>query len=505
MGTTRIDMLPDCVTHIVLSHLGFKEAARMSIISKTWLRAWLTHPNLEFRIYDFKCIKTIDEILERYREENIPIEKLSFYVSGEVFPLIDKWFRIALQNGVKYLEFGYTDYGCHFQHILLYPLPVFTILAAKSLRKLVLKDCDLMQLPLLSSGVANYCDSLRDLSLIGVRLDDNMLQTLLTTCPMIVSFTIKHCIGLEKIELRNLQKIKMVFIHIDRKQPVEIQAPTLEHLFYCGLAEKSLKLDIVACLNLKSLKLSCVKISDRFLEKVTFECQSLESLMLDNVVSKGSKKFKVCGSQSLKKLEIRGCDAIAVIDEAPNLESLEYVGCHIPVLKTGKTFGPLKHSRMELYHCSNLNALWFCKLRKFLFNSNSLFQITLHFPKCIKIDMGHWDPYRGLFTIPQVDVLNVHLAWSMECPVFMDALLWSCHPRRLNLFSTIQMITCFNNHLMRTKSSSLSSSHGSKPWQSQLVDVRVHREDLSGQPVEHNEKRRICFSLDWSKGWYGSQ
>ncbi|KAJ8547986.1 hypothetical protein K7X08_021222 [Anisodus acutangulus] len=440
----------------------------------------------------------MDEILKRYRDRKIPIDKFSFTISapsGEVvFPLTDKWLRIALQNGVKHLEFGYTDFGCR---TLLYPLPVFIILAEKSLRKLVLKDCDLMKVSLLSCGtLANYCDSLREISLLGVRLDDNMLQTLFTTCPMIVSFTIKHCIGLKKIELRNLQKIKMVSVHIDKEQPVEIQAPTLEHLFYCGRAEKTLKLDIGACWNLKSLKLSCVKISDGFLENLTSGCQFLKSLMLDNIVSKGLHKFKVCGSQSLKKLEIRGCNGIAVID-APNLESLEYVGCQIPVLKTVKTFGPLKHSRMELYHCSNLNALWFCKLRKFLFNSNSLFHITLHFPQCIKIDMENWDPYRGLFTIPQVDVLNVHLAWPMECPTFVDALLWSCQPRGLNLFSTKQMMTCFNSHLMCMKSSSLSTCRGSKPWQSQLRDVRVHREDLSRQPVEHNERGRICFSLDW--------
>lgn len=180
---------------------------------------------------------------------------------------------------------------------------------------------------------------------------------------------------------------------------------------------------------------------------------------------------------------------------------LSIVGYQIPVLKTTKTFGPLKHSRIELYCLSNINALWFCKLRKFLFNSNSLLHTTLHFPKCIKINMENWDPYRGLFDIPQIDVLNVNLTGSVKCPTFVDALLWSCHPRRLNLFSTVQMITCFNDHLMHMKSSSHSTSRGScEPWQCQLKDIRVHRfdrEDLSHKLVEHNERRRICFSLDW--------
>lgn len=155
------------------------------------------------------------------------------------------------------------------------------------------------------------------------------------------------------------------------------------------------------CQNLKSLKLSCVKISDGFIEHLTSRCEFLECLMLDNIVSKGLKRFKVCGRQSLKKLVIRRCNGIAMID-APNLESLEYVGHQVPVLKTAKTFGPLKNSRIELYRVGNLNALWFCKLRKFLFNSNSLLHITLHFPKCNKIYMQNWDPYRGLFDIPKL-------------------------------------------------------------------------------------------------------
>ncbi|XP_016513628.1 F-box protein At5g03100-like [Nicotiana tabacum] len=485
-------MLPDCLIHTILSHIGYKEAARLTILSKSWLQAWLTHPNMEFRVYDFKYIKKVDEIMERYRDKKIPIEKfnLSIFSSGEVLSLIDKWLKIALQNGVNHLEFGYVDFGR-----TLYPLPhVFTILAAKSLRKLVLKDCDLMQLSLSSGHVAKYGDSLRELCLLGVRLDDNMLQTLVTTCPMIVSFSIKHCIGLKKIELQNLQKIKMVSIHIDKKQPVEIQAPTLEHLVFCGLAEKSLMLDIGACQNLKSLKLSSVRISDGLLAHLTSRCQFLESLMLDNIVSKGLEKSKVCESQSLKNLEIRCCSGTTVID-APNLESLDYVGNEIPVLKTTKTFGPLKHSRLELYSRENISDLWFRKLRKYLFNSNSWSHVTLHFPSCIKIDLENWDPCRGIFAIPQVDVLNVHLIGSLKCPSFADALLWSCHPRKLNLFSTKQMITYFNNHLMYMKNSSRSN-----PWQYQLKDLRVHKfdlEDLRKQPVEHNERRRIRFSLYW--------
>ncbi|PHU02423.1 Cell division topological specificity factor -like protein, chloroplastic [Capsicum chinense] len=260
---------------------------------------------------------------------------------------------------------------------------------------------------------------------------------------MIVHFTIKHCVGLSKIELRNLQKIKMVSIYMDRKQPVEIQTPTLEYFFCCGHTGNFLDLEISACQNLKSLKLSCVKISDGFIEHLTSRCEFLECLMLDNIVSKGLKRFKVCGRQSLKKMVIRGCNGIAMID-APNLESLEYVGHQVPVLKTGKTFGPLKNSRIELYCVGNLNALWFCKLRKFLFNSNSLLHITLHFPKCNKIYMQNWDPYRGLFDIPQIDVLNVHLTRVSEVPDFCG-----CFTMELSSWEAQFILDCANDYMFQ--------------------------------------------------------
>ncbi|KAF3653662.1 hypothetical protein T459_07568 [Capsicum annuum] len=196
----------------------------------------------------------VDNVMERYRKEKIPIEKFELgtmssrdnYVSSRVFPWIDKCLDIAIQNGVKDLVLTLRSYQ----------LPIFTIFAAKSLRELVVWGCTSMPVSL-SSGVVN-CNSLRKLSLSDVKLDENMLQTLLNGCPMIVSFILKCCSGLKKIELLNLQKIRSVSIKTHKMQRLNIQAPTLEHLFYSGFSEE---LDVVECQNLKSLELSDVYIS----------------------------------------------------------------------------------------------------------------------------------------------------------------------------------------------------------------------------------------------------
>ncbi|PHT66439.1 hypothetical protein T459_30864 [Capsicum annuum] len=78
-------------------------------------------------------------------------------------------------------------------------------------------------------GVPN-CHSLRKLSLRCVSLDENVLQTLFNSCSLIVSFILKLCKGLEKIEVLNLQKIKSISIKAFGNQRVKIKAPTLEHL-----------------------------------------------------------------------------------------------------------------------------------------------------------------------------------------------------------------------------------------------------------------------------------
>ncbi|KAM3356914.1 hypothetical protein P3S68_023628 [Capsicum galapagoense] len=293
----------------------------MRILSKTWLQAWSTLPNLELKVdYPDNMKKVVDNVMERYRKEKIPIEKLELSQyhndSHEVFPLIDKWLDIALQNGVKYLIFRVSKFS----------LPIFTILAAKSLRELVVWGCTLMPVSLSSCVVMN-CNSLRKLSLSFVTLDESILQTLLNSCPLIVSFILKFCSGLEKIELRNLQKIKSVFIRICKNQRVKIEAPTLE-VSYFGL--------------LKGLDVSEYDLSDVW------------------------ERFNTCKSQSLK---IRNCDGIKEID-ATNLISIEYQGKQTPELKIARESCHQKHSKIVL-SCFRLDAALFGKLRKFLSNSAS--------------------------------------------------------------------------------------------------------------------------------------
>ncbi|KAG5587521.1 hypothetical protein H5410_047955 [Solanum commersonii] len=255
------DILPECVIRKILCFLSFKESAQLSILSKTWLQAWLTHPNLNVTVdYHGNNLDIVDNIMKRYRDGIIPIEKFElshFDSSSQGFPLIDKWFDIALQNGVKDLAFNVPKYSS-------YRLPIFKILATKSLRELVMWGCHLKRTSL-SSGVVN-CNSLRLLSLSYVTLGEKMLQTLLNSCPLIVSFVCDYCDGLEKIELVNLQNIKSISIWKGRNQHVKIQAPTLEHLSYFSVPKESSMLDMLDVPNLVSLEYKGDQIPETFVD-----------------------------------------------------------------------------------------------------------------------------------------------------------------------------------------------------------------------------------------------
>uniref|UniRef100_M1A674 F-box family protein n=1 Tax=Solanum tuberosum TaxID=4113 RepID=M1A674_SOLTU len=472
------DIFSECVIHKILCYLSYGQASRMRILSKTWLQAWSTLPNLEFLVEYFEETKIVDAIMETYRENKIPIDKFGFSNCSkfnrrhQVFPLIDKWLDTALQNGARDLVYVDLLYS-----VRLYPFPISKVLAANSLRELVLKGCNLMHVSS-SSGFAN-CHSLRKLSLSYIILSKNLLQTLLNSCPFIVSFNLDHCSGLVKIELMNLQKIKSVSVSINRNQHVKIQAPTLEHLFYNGYLSGNLV--IVGCQNLKSLELSYVKICNGFLH---------------NLISR---------SQSLEVLKIQYCMGIRQI-ETSNLVSLEYIGYQIPELKIAKASSQLKHSKIVLHGNNNLDAAWFSKLRKLLWNSASWSQVLLCFPEYNEIKIKDLQQHNGV-ACPQMDVLNVNITRSYgECPTFVDALLWSCNPRRLNLSSTVEMITCFVSRLMYMKNLSHSSSERSNPWHSQLKEIKVF--DVKNQELQlvsgelaistlSEDRKEVYFLLDW--------
>ncbi|KAG5628257.1 hypothetical protein H5410_013475 [Solanum commersonii] len=67
---TSMNVLSVCVIHKILSYLSFQEAAKLSLVSKTWLQAWLAHPNLEFAFpYGLGDDKIVDQLADMWISE----------------------------------------------------------------------------------------------------------------------------------------------------------------------------------------------------------------------------------------------------------------------------------------------------------------------------------------------------------------------------------------------------------------------------------------------------
>lgn len=173
----------------------------------------------------------------------------------------------------------------------------------------------------------------------------------------------------------------------------------------------------------------------------------------------------------------------------------------------------MEHTKI-IFHCSeSLDDAWFCKLKKFLSSSTSWPRVRLYFSNGSYISTRDLHLHHRV-PIPQVDVLDVEIEPYSNCINFMDALLWSCHPRRLYLRSScIERIRCFIRPLMYTKNSILSSRQGSDPWHRQLKEVKAF--DMKNQALELRSgelslelasgelsinrrlKWQVYFLLDW--------
>lgn len=94
---------------------------------------------------------------------------------------------------------------------------------------------------------------------------------------------------------------------------------------------------------------------------------------------------------------------------------------------------------------------------------------------------------------PLVDVLDVYILWmNREYPSFVDDLVWSSQPRRLNLQLTREMATVFIDRLMHMKNSIHSTSHGSNPCYSQLKEKRIQIYNLNTRQTCIGLVQKLC-------------
>ncbi|KAK2990060.1 hypothetical protein RJ640_025423 [Escallonia rubra] len=508
----RISDLPGIVIHRILSFLPTKEAARTSVLSKTWLHFWSTNTTLDFNQAYFgrtlqkslfakwfpksrpkweRFVNFVDETLRRYINEKIRIQtfRLSItIVDADLASLVDDWLGIAVQNGVEELHLHVSLYNCS-----SYVLPPI-VCSASSLKKMVLKGC---KVEYYSLGDKIKCCSLDTLCLFNVCIEEPVIQYLITSCPLIRKMVIGSVDGFGRICVPNLKKFE---IRAPQERVVELEAPRLESFTYNSRLGQGrpCAFNIEESQAVSRLCLTGSSITSDVFQSIVSKFPMLEFLCLNHCSKLESISIS---SIFLKRLSLRYCKKLVEANiDAPNLLSVHYKG----------TPG-------QYFFRGDIDTTSFVNLREFLTKTreSELFRLVVDAGNCC----FNIDDLRGLDFPPGLEVEHLDLVISccepVRCRALLDGLFWSCHPKSLSLhwgtLSSNEFVRFLYQKLMaRAENPKCCDFREIKCWRHYLNDVKIEssegsckrywplkRKTLVGAPPTLEKLQDIRFTLQW--------
>ncbi|KAH9604835.1 hypothetical protein KSS87_010795 [Heliosperma pusillum] len=461
----QISELPEFIQHIILSLLDAKEACRASVLSKKWHAVWLSMPVLDFqpqyfkkgdsihsgkfceRFYNFETLfsymEFINTTMERYSKQKHGIRKFSLefpMVNEYLEPAIDRWIGIAVRNKVEELKIWSLV-----EDSLDYKLPEF-IFSARSLKVL---DCNNVKMP-------NYPTvklfSLEKLILSNTIIDDNMLQRIISFCPL-VDIQFRGCSALENISVPRIKK---------SPEDAEVaKTSPLENFFYLNHfpcpCPCPWNMDTIALRNLRKLEICSADITDDVVSELTAGLSVLEVLFLSNCLLLKCVKIS---SISLKRFTIVGCyklEKLAI--DAPNLVGFSFSIEFKLVPSVNNDGDELKpalsiinvhdHCDAHLFAWAQFPSIeWFIKLYELLVRTNVFkslemcggdpdYEVIVDKDHLRRINIG--TPYKL-----KVFKLFRTCDWEREessLAGFLDGLFWVCHPDVLSIPTSFQNAT----------------------------------------------------------------
>ncbi|XP_059457266.1 putative F-box/FBD/LRR-repeat protein At1g78840 isoform X2 [Corylus avellana] len=421
----QISQLPGHIIHYILSLLhNAKDAARTSILSKRWRDIWTSLSILKFdqrKIQEQegyldtrnkeKAFKDfVDNSLKSHLQRKLSIHKLVLYITScdlELARNLDRWINVAIENNMKELDLHVVG------KVLFYSLPQ-TIFAATTMTGLRLCGCGLLSLGDIK------LPQLQKLYLRDLFVDQQTIEDLISSCPLIEDLRFIRCTGLKDLQVSGLLKLDRFEVHLCHEpKNIEVKVPNLQTFWYCGKKSTPCQIDLVACVRLKSLTLVDANMTDEMFQDLFASFPLLDKLDL----SKCNKlKNITISSIRLKRLALRGCTNLIEADiDTPNLSSFEYKGNKMPIsfpnplcLKEAKlSFDPVYRASNEL-RLEKADVLWFGRLREFLskFNNCNGLKLVVHSKK--------------------IEIIRQ----SMSFEDLLDHLLRTWHPETLSIVSS---------------------------------------------------------------------
>ncbi|GJT47308.1 F-box protein-like protein [Tanacetum coccineum] len=452
----ELDDFPELI-HRIQSLLPVKEGLRTCVLSKTCLQLWSTIPTLRFHqplVFFSKeqkrnYIKWIDQTMQRYIRDNIPIESFDLELVlkyGELFDDFDfkqnvwstimkKWMQfVASKSSLK--ELNLTVDVNTFSSLLSDEIFSGENLKSISVRVYGYKFVSLN--PLIK------CVSLRVLDLYKVNLSEGVLDNLLSTCILLEKISLSFVPRLGKVKVKNLMWLRELRIATrDVGEQLDIKhAPSLRLLFYTCYHFQINGFTVDSLNNLRELGLCGEFVEDHaFLDMIKSKFPLLEILTLE--IQYFSMETLSITSGSLKRLILRLLDKrpINIQVHAPHLLYLSYTSTTSMAKVLFQSMVPEQIDvEMNLDIISIHDYSLFLNMREAL-NIPSRFNIEINFsridnhPRPPMLDVNYLRR-RVLFPATNVQQLSIKTnpderLWE-HSPIF-DALFWICHPKYVKI------------------------------------------------------------------------
>ncbi|KAL4584844.1 hypothetical protein LXL04_009454 [Taraxacum kok-saghyz] len=427
----RLEDIPELIHHIQLL-LPTKEAARTSILSKSWLYAWSTIPTLKLSVTKDQE-KMVDCILIRYLRDDIPIESFDFKIDIENQELAShaiKWIRpVVIKTCLTklFLEIMVTNDS--------FMLPD-EILFSKNLNIVRIYCTSNVHFIWMSSRPVINSVSLRELDLKHVYIREKVLDDIFSTCCLLEKIKLIDCKGFKTIKVKNLCSLYELAVVSDESDGsvLEIDHVPKLRLFSCDIRFVTLPANPLTFNLVTQLSLGGDVITENMI-KTNFPFLKILSLDMEF----WSLPRLSITSASLNRFSLLSCPGIltTVHVNAPRLDFFSFEGERMPNL----AISLLKKMKLALSLNNPVRAPFFHNLMQALrLAINCDIEITL-----TMIDDGIHQPYdhinivnvlRARVPFPATNVQRLSFktigddgVW--DCSPFFDALFSICHPKHV--------------------------------------------------------------------------
>ncbi|XP_076950532.1 putative F-box/LRR-repeat protein At3g58880 [Bidens hawaiensis] len=436
MDDDRISKLPTNIVDHILSFLNTpKDLVRMSVLSKTWFHLTASFPDLFFDNYYFISgegfLDYVEYTTSRFCHHNVTARRLRLVTTIEELAeldIVNRCLERVLKNGVKELMIDITNQ--YHPEVPNYRLPDI-LLSVSVLESLTIRGCEL---PSSLMDDVRF-KSLTYLRLYKVHIDNEAIEYLTTSCPLLQTFGIVECNGFDSFCAFGHQNLRNVWIWYNTPvERIDIEAPNLSTLILIDWFGRG-----APQVNLASSKsrttvtyMGCLSVKPNDFTDLLSNFPFIEDLRLVSLRPGNSVKLL---SHSLRRLML-DCDLENLELNTPNLDLFVYSSS----LSDQSMLRHLTDSKASMlcYPHGYVDFLWFHKLRRFLGKKNGFKALNLYihtsekFNELWKLKAIELPPYELQHVELQLDALEESSAQI----AFVDVVLWCCRPRSLTLIST---------------------------------------------------------------------